>query len=115
MNTATSPGSLKTLLRVVTHLRRNDKEMPMSRLQVLLQIAQAGPDGALVRDLIKATGMNQSTVARTIAHLEDKQVRGNPAPLGLVRSFPDPDDPRRVRVVLTARGETLLSDVETLM
>lgn len=108
-------SEINTLLRVVTHLRRTDKEMPMSRLQVLLLVAKAGEEGALVRDIVKASGIVQSTVARSLAHLEDTKVRGNTEPLGLVRTFPDPEDPRRVRCVLTDKGKTLLSDIENLM
>lgn len=101
--------SLNTLLRVATHVRTEDKEMPMSRFQILLLVAKAGEDGALVRELIKASGINQSSVARSLKNL------GASEKDGLVKQSPDPEDPRRVRIFMTDRGNTFLSNIEGIM
>jgi DNA-binding MarR family transcriptional regulator len=102
------------LLRIATHLTKYDREMSMSKLQIFLLVAQKGKEGALVRDLIKHTGLNQSSVARTLAHLGEKTTRGQTTPLNWVDMRPDAEDPRRVRCFVTSKGETVLAEIENL-
>lgn len=106
---------LRGLLRVATHMKKYDSEMTMSRVQVLLLIAGANEDGALVRDLTKRTGLNQSTVARILSHLGEKPLRGHKEALNWITTTPDHEDPRRVRCVLTPRGQTVVAEIETLL
>ncbi|WP_176440853.1 winged helix DNA-binding protein [Oceanicola sp. 22II-s10i] len=82
----------------------------MSRLQILLHVASRSESGgALVRDLVKESGINQSSVARALSMLGAAQMDG------LIEQVPDPEDPRRVRVHLTRRGESFLSGVSNVM
>lgn len=106
---------IKTLLRVCTHQLKYDREMPLTRLQILLVIYQKGTEGALVRDITTSTGLNQSTVARALAHLGDKPLRGQRDALRWIESHPDHLEPRRVRVHLSARGQQVMSEVENLL
>ncbi len=104
------------LLRVSTHLLKYDREMTLTRLQVLLVVARkAGRDGVLVRDLTTATGLNQSTVARILSHLGQKPLRGHKHPLDWVTMVPDYEDPRRVRCQLTKKGQTVMAEIEQLL
>lgn len=86
--------------------------MTFTRLHVFLLLA--GKKDVLVRDVVKQTGLNQSTVARTVAQLGDKPLRGKKQGLGWVRTDPDPDDPRRVFINLTTKGNKVLSELEAI-
>lgn len=86
--------------------------MTLSRLSLFLRLA--GRRDVLVRDLVKETGMNQSTIARSLALLADRPQRGRRDGLGLVAMTPDPDDPRRMFINLTPRGKKLLSELAEL-
>ena len=89
-----------------------DREMTITRLSVFIFIARH-PE-CLVRDIVKATGLNQSTIARIVALLSDKPSRGNREGLFWVDATPDHDDPRRMRLSLTAKGRKVASDLSDL-
>jgi DNA-binding MarR family transcriptional regulator len=90
--------------------------MTLTRLQVLLIVARKGArEGVLVRDIVTSTGLNQSTVARILAHLGEKPLRGHKHPLDWIEMVPDHEDPRRVRCQLTKKGATVLAEIEQLM
>lgn len=103
----------RSLMRVITHLVRFDKDMPLTRAQVLLVVAMS--DGCLVRDITQRTGLNQSTVARSLAFLGDKPVRGNKEGLHWVKMVPDHDDPRRVRCHLSDKGKQVMAELEDMI
>jgi DNA-binding MarR family transcriptional regulator len=104
------------LLRVSTHLLKYDREMTLTRLQVLLIVAQSkAGEGMLVRDIVTRTGLNQSTVARILSHLGQKPLRGHKHPLDWVTMVPDHEDPRRVRCQLTKKGMTVLAEIDQLI
>lgn len=115
MAKTSSTSAIRGLMRMLTYMMTHDKEMPISRLQMLLIISTKGKEGCLVRDLVKATGMNQSTVARSLSHLSSKPLRGQKTPLHLISVLPDADDPRRVRAYLTEKGEQALAQIETML
>ena len=100
-------------MRVFTHLVKLDKDMPLTRGQVLMIVAME--DGCLVRDIVQRTGLNQSSVARSLAFLGDKPVRGNKEGLRWVELRPDYSDPRRVTCHLTSKGKTLMSEITSLL
>lgn len=102
----------RTLSRFASYLMQFDPDMPISRLRVFLFIAQR--KDVLVRDLTAATGMKQSTVARTLAILADKPQRGNHVGLGWISMAPDPEDPRRLLLNLTSKGKKVVADIEEL-
>lgn len=99
--------ALSSLYKACDLLTSYDPEINIRRLQVMLYLSSH--PGAVVRDLMKVLGMSQSAVSRTIHAVGDKKVRGQSAPLKLVRTEPDPDDPRRVLCYLTPKGETLMA------
>ena len=114
LNTANS--GTKSLQRLAMHLMSYDREMTLSRVLLFTLVARADQKrGALVRDLIKATGLNQSTIARSLAHLSDKPQRGQKRALHWVEAHPDPDDPRRVRVFVTPNGLKVLEEVAAVL
>lgn len=102
-------------MRVASHLKKYDTEMNMTRLQVLLVVSRKTTDGVLVKDIVTATGHNQSTIARTLAHMGQKPVRGQREALNWITSSPDYEDPRRVRLFLTPKGRTVINEIEELM
>ncbi|MCG7628406.1 winged helix DNA-binding protein [Epibacterium sp. MM17-32] len=110
-----SKQSLMKLMRVASHLKKYDLEMNMTRLQVLLHVSRKGSEGALVKEIVTATGHTQSTVARTLAHMGKKAVRGQAGSLDWIETRPDDDDPRRVRCILTPKGRTVIAELEDLM
>ncbi len=86
--------------------------MPITRLQTLLFIAQnEGKDGALVRDIVRYTGLNQSTVARNLSFLSVKPTRGMQRAANFIEATPDPDDPRRMRVRTTEKGKRFIEEM----
>lgn len=102
-----------TMLKAVAYLASQDPEMPMTRLQIFLFIAQRKQ--CLVRDLTKLTGLNQSTVARSLAALGSKPSRSRPEGLKWVETYPDPTDPRRQIVKLTAAGDHALQQTMLML
>lgn len=108
-----STKTLRQLNRVITHLSQHDKDMPLTRASVLLVVALNRD--CLVRDITTRTGLNQSTVARSLAFLGDKPTRGDKEGLRWVEMRPDHEDPRRVRCNLTAKGEKLMAELSDLM
>lgn len=103
------------LLRVASHLKLYDSEMSMTRLQVLLCVFKAGTEGALVKQIINATGHNQSTISRTLANMGKRPLRGQKDGLKWVEMRRDSEDPRRVRCYLTPQGQTLVAELDSLM
>lgn len=103
---------LKMMLRVSNALVKHDKDMPLTRLQVLTNVALH--DGLIVRELMAKTGLSQATISRSIAFLGDKPVRGEKEGLGWVEKRVDPMDSRRVTMHLTAKGKRIVSELEAL-
>lgn len=60
----------KSLMRLTSYILSIDPDMTVTRFHVFL-IAATGKD-VLVRDIVKRTGLNQSTIARTLALLSDQ-------------------------------------------
>lgn len=102
----------KALSRLAAYLMQYDPDMPISRLRVFIYVAQR--KDTLVRDLVKVTGLSQATISRTLAILGEKPQRGNQPGLGWVDVSPDPDDPRRVVLNLTAAGKKVIAEIEEL-
>ncbi len=110
---------IRDLLRVTTHILKYDNEIPVTRLQVLLLIARNSRNkdgqGLLVRDIVKHTGLNQSTIARSLGLLGEKTVRGQKDPLRWVELIDDYEDPRRKRCLLTPKGEQVIREINELL
>ena len=104
----------RKLMNAVDELREVDREMPMSRLHVLLCVEEQNEEGALVRRIIAKTGMNQSTVARNLDALRGQSGRGRQHK-GLVEGVPDHEDPRMHRYFLTAEGKKVLRTLSRIL
>ncbi|WP_170402953.1 MarR family winged helix-turn-helix transcriptional regulator [Ruegeria arenilitoris] len=101
----------RALLRMANSLVQYDKDMPLTRLPVFLNIALK--DGIIVRELMENTGLAQSTISRTLGFLADKPVRGTKEGLNWIEMHPDPVDPRRVTLHLTAKGKEIIAQLGT--
>lgn len=103
------------LMRAVSYLSSLDDEMSLTKLRVLLLIAQNRDEYTLARDLVRSTGLQQSTIARVLASLGEGPTRGKGKPLGLVSCKPDPEDPRRHFYKLSPKGWRVLSDLSAMV
>lgn len=112
----TPPSSSGDVLRLITHLLQKPGLTTLSAVQVFLLIARReGSEGVLVRDIVRASGLTQSAVARIVAALSDQPARGQRVGLNWLEQKPDPEDPRRVRIHVTEQGHQVLSEIETIM
>ena len=103
---------LRAPSRVAVLLMNQDKDMPLTRLQLFLYIADH--EGCLVSDLMKHTGLKQGTVSRSLALLGERPVRGRKAGFHWVEQQIDPDDPRRHRCYLTPKGRAIISQIAAM-
>lgn len=104
---------VQALLRVATRLTDLDKDMPLTRLQVLLIVAMR--PGCTVKEIVRRTGLNQSTVSRSLALLSDRPVRGQKEGFGWIATKRDPRDSRRCLCFVTQAGEKMLAEIEDLI
>lgn len=86
-------------------------EFPLHRAQLFLEVAQAGPAGITFRELEEKLSLTNGSVSRGVMALGDVDRKGQPG-YRLVAIFKDPDQPRRYRVRLAARGQALLRQIE---
>lgn len=113
---AVEASGAKTLGRVVSYLLAHDERFTLSNLNVLLEVVQKqGDHGALVSDIRKATGLNQSTVSRNLSFLGDEPYRGQRSGLRWVTAHVDHEDPRRMRYTLTKKGEHVVEEIERII
>lgn len=112
----TLTASSATLLRVMTLLTKHEGLTTLSSVQVFLLIARReGGEGMLVRDLVRATGKTQSAIARIVGALANSPQRGAREGLHWVEHRPDSEDPRKVRIFTTAKGQQVLADLDAIM
>lgn len=105
--------TVKAMMRVFDLLSRYDTDWTIQRAQVLWMVFLAGPEGALVQDIEKRTGLNRSSVVRSLGHLSDNSRYGR-TPLGWVEARDDPENTKRLRYHLTAEGKRIKSQIEGL-
>ena len=108
----TSTIDLRTLKRLTSYILREDPDMPVSRLNVFLLVASK--DYVLVSELVRQSGLNQSSVARALSVLGDKPARKRGDGLRWIKETPDPDDPRRNFYSLTPLGQRRLNEMMML-
>jgi DNA-binding MarR family transcriptional regulator len=87
-------------------------EFPLHRAQLFLEVAKAGPAGITFRELEERLSLTNGSVSRGVMALGDVDRKGGQG-YRLVAVHKDPDQPRRYRVKLTARGQALLRQLET--
>lgn len=85
--------------------------LPLHHAQVFLFIAQH--KSVTYRELEEHFKVSNASASRTINSLGETSGHRQ-SPLGLVVSYPDPADGRRLRVRLTKKGEALLMTLKAL-
>ena len=85
--------------------------LPLHHAQAFLYIAMKG--SCTYRDIETHFCVSNASASRTINSLGETSGHRK-APLGLVVSYPDPEDNRRLRVRLTKKGESLLRTLQAL-
>ncbi|MGH0000120.1 hypothetical protein ACQU0X_08570 [Pseudovibrio ascidiaceicola] len=103
---------VRHLRRLMTLMKGYDSDMTATRLHIFALVA--GKENVLVRDVIRQTGLKQSTVARNLSMLADKPMRGDKVGLGWLTVSPDIDDPRRVVVNTTPKGMAVIAALNDL-
>lgn len=93
--------AIHRLLSAVEQIRNIASDMPMQTLHILLLVA-ANP-GITIAELIKKTGLSQSSCSRNVALLSKVHRLGKPG-LGLAEAKEDPRERRRKVVRLTSKG-----------
>ena len=85
--------------------------LPLHHAQIFTFIAQKG--SVTYRELEEHFGISNASASRTINSLGETSGHRQ-KPLGLVVSYPDPADGRRLRVRLTRKGEQLKKTLEAI-
>ena len=100
---------LATGLQVLGNL--DPQALPIHHAQTFVFIAQRG--SCTYREIEQHFGVSNASASRTINSLGETSGHRK-SPLGLVMSYPDPEDGRRLRVRLTKKGEQLLRTLQSV-
>jgi DNA-binding MarR family transcriptional regulator len=103
---------LKVALESLEAIRQltGDQEIQAQKVVILLQVALHNE--IAMTDLLKLSGVEQSSVSRNVTMLaEGFPLKGKPG-LGLVESYEDPAFRRRKLVKLTKKGAELVHEIE---
>ncbi|CAB4165072.1 MarR Transcriptional regulators [uncultured Caudovirales phage] len=95
------------LVQLLEAFRSIDPEIQANAIQLLLFIAAAGEDGAMMKDLEKQTGQPQATLSRNVAMFTDMTRWHKPGP-GYVERFENPMNRREKIVRLTPKGRRFM-------
>jgi len=104
--------TLTTLLKCVEVLRNEDDQMPAQRISAFMYICQH--DGATMRQVADAIGMDLSTANRNMAAL-GKTHRTGKAGHDLIIKEHDAADPRRFTLHLSTKGKRVKETLNSLM
>ena len=85
--------------------------LPLHHAAAFVFIALRG--SCTYREIEEHFGVSNASASRTINSLGETSGHRK-APLGLVVSYPDPEDGRRLRVRLTKKGEQLLRTLQAV-
>lgn len=102
-------ATLNSLTRCLEELRKLDEQMPMQRAVIFLLIAQH--KSCTMQQLSEWTGHSVSTCNRNTAALSTTHWNGKPG-LGVVSMEPDPNEPRRKLITLSASGRRIVASLE---
>lgn len=100
--------AVRRLAYCIAEIRKHQAELQAQTIHVLLEIALQ-PDITMA-ELMKKTGLSQSSCSRNVMLLTDRDRHDKPG-LGMVKSMPDPSDHRRKIARLTPKGETLIAQL----
>lgn len=85
---------------------------PIHHAEVFLHVATQGR-GVTYLEIEEALNLSNSTVSRTVHALGDTHRKGYDGH-GLLETFKDPEEGRRLLVRLTAKGKALIRQLEKL-
>ena len=110
-----APANIVDLDRLAAGLQvlgsLDPQALPLHHAQVFVFVATKG--SVTYREIEDHFGISNASASRTINSLGETSGHRK-QPLGLVVSYPDPEDGRRLRVRLTKRGEQLLRTLQSI-
>jgi DNA-binding MarR family transcriptional regulator len=86
--------------------------VPLHHLRLFIEVGRLG-GRCTYRQLQDGLQLNNSSVSRTVNALGAEHRKGRPG-LGLLTTYPDPDEGRRNIVALSPKGSTLLRQLQNL-
>lgn len=86
-------------------------KLPLHHAQVLLLVARKG--GCTYRELETELNLTNASISRSVTGLSD-EANHRQNPLGLLKIERDPDEGRRYKVRLTAKGKALVKALEAI-
>jgi DNA-binding MarR family transcriptional regulator len=86
--------------------------VPLHHWRLFIEIGRLG-GRCTYRQLQDALNLNNSSVSRTCNALGAEHRKGRPG-LGLLTTYPDPDEGRRLIVALSPKGAALLRQLQTM-
>ena len=111
-----APANIVDLDRLAAGLQvlgsLDPQALPLHHAQVFVFVATQGRS-VKYKEIEDHFGITNASVSRTINSLGETSGHRK-QPLGLVVSYPDPEDGRRLRVRLTKKGEQLLRTLQSL-
>lgn len=105
---------LVKLQQVLSLLSTLDKEMPIQRLMLLVEIALADTKGVSSQDIRQSVGMSGSTVSRNVGLLGEFS-RGDKQALGLISQGIDYTDRRTNVLKLSPKGQKIFNTIFTII
>lgn len=96
--------ALRRLIQFIKEVRAVAPDMPAQTIETLLTIA-VYPNLSM-NELIKKTGLSQSSCSRNVAYLSPLHRAGKQG-IDLVKAYEDPEDRRRKLVMLSEKGQQL--------
>ena len=86
--------------------------VPLHHLRLFIEVGRRG-GRCTYRELQDALRLNNSSVSRTVNALGAEHRTGRPG-LGLLTTYPDPEEGRRFIVALSPKGSALLRQLQNL-
>jgi DNA-binding MarR family transcriptional regulator len=107
--------SVAKFAKVIDLLQKQIKrDLPLTWIELLLKVAEAGDRGAHSPDLAKEIGVAQGVISRTVKLLSTHwdEEAGKMIGPDLVTMSPDPVHRHRLAIRLTKKGKALITKIE---
>ena len=105
------PDAVHTSNAIIKELMKIDPEFPMQWARCFMEISLN--EGLNMYDLVKQTGIAQSSLSRIIGGL-GQQRRYSKSPYDLIKTKPCPSDRRSRQLYLTVKGRTLIDGISSI-